>query len=67
MGQIMLITGNFPLYDKHGIPTGKGEFVVSHGINMDTGRDVIIENVHPNTIPGAYYDGDIGEWMIRGE
>jgi hypothetical protein len=60
---IILITGNFPVYDHQGYATGKTEFVVSHGIDVETGKTVILPNDHPRTL-GGKFDYDIGEWVI---
>lgn len=60
---ILLITGNFPIYDNFGIDTGETEFVVSHGVNYYTGVVVILPCEHPATL-GAYYDRTFGEWII---
>lgn len=59
---IILVTGWFPIYDK-GIDTGKKEFVVSHGVDVDTGRDVILQSVPPERL-GAKYNMEIGEWVL---
>jgi len=67
MSRIILITGNFPIYDRNGMPTGKTEFVVSHGINEYTGQAVILPNDPPSTFPNAYYDGEACEWVLPGE
>ena len=64
MARIILITGHFPIYDSRGVDTSRKEFVVSHGINEDTGQNVILPQDRPSTFPGAYYDGDIGEWVL---
>ena len=60
---IICITGNFPIYDKFG-NTGKTEFVVFHGYNIKTGRNVILPCEHPTKI-GAVYDEKINEWIIK--
>lgn len=67
MARTILITGNFPLYDRDGIPTGKTEFVVSHGINEDTGQNVVLPNDPPITFPRSYFDNDLNEWVLPGE
>lgn len=67
MNRVILVTGDFPKYDRFGIYTGETEFVVSHGINEDTGESVILPNDPPRTFPGAYYNGDIGEWVLPGD
>lgn len=60
---IILITGNYPVYDKHGYKTSETEFIASHGVDVETGRDVIVEQVHPSRL-GAKFDNEIGEWVI---
>jgi hypothetical protein len=64
MARIILITGDFPIYDSRGVDTGRKEFVVSHGVNEDTGQNVILPNEKPSSFGGAYYDGEIGEWVL---
>ncbi len=64
MGRTILITGWFDIYDQNCIKTGEKEFVVSHGIDEDTGRIVIVQSVPPLDITGSYYDDTIDEWVI---
>ena len=40
-----------------------GSIIVSHGINSDTMRDVILPQVPPSYL-GAKFNHDIGEWVI---
>jgi hypothetical protein len=40
-----------------------GKLVTSHGYDEDTFKSVITSQDHPTSL-GAYYDGDIGEWVI---
>jgi len=61
---IILVTGEFDIYDKDGIPTGKKEFVISHGIDLKTGKVIIMPQVPPLDIKGAYYDSEIDEWIL---
>ena len=61
---IMLITGNFPLYGRDGVPTGKTKFVVSYGVSMKTDNIIILPNEPPNTFPGAFYSMEAGEWFM---
>ena len=64
MSRIILITGTFPTYNNWGIKNGE-EFVVSHGINEDTGDIIIMDNGrHPRNINGAFYDKEMMEWVI---
>ena len=60
---IIVITGNFPIYDHNGIATGETEFVISHGID-EKGNLVIMPNIHPRQL-GATFDAEIGEWVKR--
>lgn len=61
---IILITGYFDKYDRNGHKTGEKEFVVSHGIDLETGKMVILPCDPPHTFRGAYIDSDIGEWVL---
>lgn len=63
MGRIICITGDFAIYDG-GVPTGKTEFVVSHGVDEDTGRNIILPSEHPAKL-GAKFDLELGEWVIN--
>jgi hypothetical protein len=60
---IILVTGWFPQYER-GIPTGKKEFLVSHGVDLTTGRDVVLPCEPPSRIKGAYFDKNYNEWAI---
>jgi hypothetical protein len=60
---ILLVTGWFDIYGEHGYPTGEKEFVVSHGVNLETGRNVVLPCDHPNRL-GAVYDHDRCSWVI---
>lgn len=60
---IILITGWFPIY-KNGIDTEKLEFVVSHGVDEYTGKNVIMPCEQPWKIDGAYYCEIRGEWVV---
>lgn len=46
--------------DKH----GKEKLVVSHGVNVITGKAVILPNEHPSDI-GAVWDTSISEWVLN--
>lgn len=63
MARIILITGNFPIYDTYGFSTGKTEFVVSHGINEATGENVVLPPKHPKNLNGVF-DPQIQEWVL---
>ena len=59
---IVCVTGDFPTYDREGHPTGKKEFVVSHGID-EAGRTVILPNEPPTRL-GAKFSTTLGEWVL---
>jgi hypothetical protein len=63
MGRTIVITGLFETRDRFHMPAGK-KFMVSHGIDEDTGRNVILPNESPIAL-GAKYDEDIGEWVLE--
>jgi len=60
---IICITGNFDVYDAHGYKTGRKEFVVSHGVDYETDKVVILPSEHPTRL-GAQWDSDLQEWVI---
>ena len=60
---ILCVTGWFDVYGKDGLATGDREFVVSHGVNLLTGRDVVLPCEHPSTL-GAKKDEATGEWYL---
>jgi hypothetical protein len=64
MSRIFVVTGSFPVYDRRGRPTGQREFVVSHGIDEDTGRNVILPSEHPAKL-GALWDRETNEWVLE--
>lgn len=61
---IIVITGWFGEYDRHGMKTGKKIFGVSHGVDEETGRTVILPCVNAPMDLGAKFNNDIGEWVI---
>lgn len=61
---IICVTGTFPIYDRYG-KTGKTEYVVSHGIDSETDRSVVLPCVHPREL-GAILKSGIG-WVIKTE
>lgn len=63
MSRIICICGNFDIY-KNGYKTGQTEFVVSHGIDEETDKTVILPPEHPLTL-GAVYDYNLCEWVIE--
>ena len=62
MGRIILITGDFDIYEGN-VKDGK-EFVVSHGIDEETGKNIILPSVHPSTL-GGKFNSRLGEWVIE--
>ena len=61
---IICVTCDSIIYDNNGIPTGKTNFCVSHGIDSKTQKKIIMSNDHPRTL-GSVFDDDIGEWIIK--
>lgn len=60
---ILVVTGWFDIYDKHGYPTGKKEFSISHGIDLKSGHSIVMSGGHPTTV-GAKFDTEMQEWVI---
>jgi hypothetical protein len=60
---IVIVADWFPIY-KNGIPTGQKEYVASHGVDIDTGRNIIVSADHPSKL-GARFNEDLGEWVIE--
>lgn len=44
--------------------TGRMEEIVSHGVDADTGKTVILSCESPQAI-GAVFDSEIGEYVLR--
>ena len=63
MGRIICITGHFDTHDRRGVKVGT-EFVVSHGIDEDTGRSVVLPSEHPAKL-GAKFDRELMEWVLE--
>ena len=63
MGRIICITGIFPIFGSRGEHTGRTEFVVSHGIDEDTNRHVILPSEAPQRL-GAVFDDELKEWVL---
>lgn len=59
---ILLVTGWFPVYDNFGY-TGEKVFGVDHGIDLDTGRTVVLPELHPKEL-GAKFNDELQEWVI---
>lgn len=64
MGRTICITGSFPALDRHNRPTGEKVFAVSHGIDEDSGRTVILPSEHPARL-GARLDPQLNEWVLE--
>jgi hypothetical protein len=50
-----------------GYKTGEKEFLVSHGIDMETDRNIILQCEHPRYYQQhckAYYDHTMMEWIM---
>lgn len=62
MGRIILVTGFFSVFDSYGTEIDK-EFVVSHGVDEETGRNVVVQCEHPTRL-GAKFDTDLQEWVL---
>lgn len=60
---MIVIADWFPVY-KNGIPTGQKEYVASHGVDMDTGRNITVSVDHPSKL-GAKFDKNLDEWVIE--
>ena len=56
---ILLIT-----YTERNETTGHMEMIVSHGIDLDTGRTVVLPQERPEQL-GGVLDRDFGEYIIR--
>lgn len=61
--RIICITGMFYDTDKFGHRVGQPRFCVSHGIEEDTDRVVVMSSEHPTEL-GTVFDQEIGEWVI---
>lgn len=60
---IIIVAGWFPVY-KNGIPTGEKEYVASHGVDLYTGKSIIVSVDHPSKL-GAKFNEAMGEWVIE--
>ncbi len=63
MSRVICVTGWFDIYNRQGMKTGEKDFIVSHGINEDTGDAVILPCEHPNAL-SAVWDKDIREYVL---
>ena len=46
--------------------TGNTELLASHGVNIDTGENIVLPNVHPSEL-GATIDRRMNEWVLPSE
>lgn len=60
---IVLITHWVRDEDQNGIPYGAEKLRVSHGIDVDTDKAIIMSNEHPESL-GAVFDPELMEWVI---
>jgi hypothetical protein len=60
---IVVIAGKFPVCDHTGQPTGRYEFVASHGVDFATGRSVILPGEPPLAL-GAEMHEQLSEWVL---
>ena len=60
---IVVIAGKFPVCDRTGQPTGRYEFVASHGIDYATGQSVVLPGEHPQAL-GAVMHEQLNEWVL---
>lgn len=61
---IIVIADWYPITDMYGLPTGEKELLISHGIDPDTNRLVIMPPIPPAQA-GAVYNRDMGEYVIQ--
>jgi len=52
------------VYTERNKKTGQLEQIVSHGIDDDTGKIIVLPQTHPLNI-GAKYDPDYGEYFLE--
>jgi len=62
MADVLLICGLFDVYGKGGHKTGRQEFVVSHGVDLDTDKTVILPCVHPSELGATHLGGN--DWIL---
>jgi len=63
LARVICITGWFNKI-KDGITLSEKEFVVSHGINEETGQMVILPHVHPSYL-GAKLSSSLNEYVLE--
>lgn len=59
---IVLVTGTFEVMDR-GRRTGRKEFLVSHGVDYDTGEQVVLPSEPPAAL-GGVFDDTLNEWVL---
>lgn len=62
---IILVADWFDEYGDFNIPTGKREYLVSHGVDLDTGKTIITDHFDPRKSTMCYFDEDMGEWVLK--
>lgn len=61
---IVLITGQFQVYDRAGHPIpGKKEWGISHGVDVETGENVCMSGGTPQQL-GAVWHPEMCEWVL---
>jgi hypothetical protein len=50
--------------DVNGNPTGRKELIVSHGVDYETLKNVVLPQEHPRVL-GAHYNTTINGWVLR--
>lgn len=61
---IILITGHYPKTDKYGYKTGETEFLTSHGVDIDSGQNIVVPQVHPKHL-GGVFNQQMQEWVLE--
>lgn len=49
---------------KYNEKTKQKELLAIHGIDIDTGKNVVLQNIHPEDL-GAKFSEDYGEYIIE--
>lgn len=60
---IIVVAGDFPVYDQRGVGTGRTEFVASHGIDCATGCSIVLPSESPLNL-GAEMHEQLNEWVL---
>jgi hypothetical protein len=60
---IIVVAGDFPIYDQRGVGTGRTESVASHGIDYTTGRSIVLPSESPLNL-GAEVHEQLNEWVL---